>query len=98
MLPASRWWSRCAASDSRCAAEASTRSCRPTEAARYVKEASDLLPNRLMKPNVIWLHDDMANAMGDVCDDGMVHCTDCTLRPVARSSTAARYDEAVHAA
>ena len=53
-----------------------------------MKEASDLLPNRLMEPIVDWLHDEMANAMGDVCNGGMVHGADGAPRPDVRHPTA----------
>lgn len=46
-----------------------------------MKEASDLLPNRLMEPFVIWLHDDMAKPMVDVCGGGIMHVAERTVRP-----------------
>ena len=62
-----------------------------------MKEASELLPDRLMKPIVVWLHDDIANAMGDVGDRGMVHAADGALRPDLRETSAPRFSKAIHA-
>jgi hypothetical protein len=47
----------------------------------YVKEASDILPNRFMEPIVDWLHDDMVNATDDVCNGRMVHGAHGARRP-----------------
>ena len=45
-----------------------------------------------MEPMVDWLHHDMANAMGDVCNGGMVRSANGAPRPDVRNSTAPRYN------
>src|ERR1043166_506278 len=49
-----------------------------------------------MEPTLDWLHDDMVNAMADVCNGGMGRGGDGARRPDVQRFTAARYSKGLH--